>query len=167
MKTFYNMFMKLLFLSLFKQFLIWPHAPWKIHHFSLTLCLCLQVDKRYNKTLSQGFCLPCAAVRFPCFLFLTFFLCFCRLLFHSKPAMWVPRSFWRGQSRGRRRWSWIWRWSQSTMSSTSEAAPSYVWRYLSQSILSEYRRQMSRPQRILLLSSAADLTVCLTQVIHF
>lgn len=61
--------------------------------------------------------------------------------------MWAPRSSYRGQSRGRRRWCWTWRWSRSTMSSTSEAAPSSVWQYLYQSIRFEGPKWTSLPQK--------------------
>lgn len=57
--------------------------------------------------------------------------------FFSKPAMWAPHLSCLVPSRDRGRWCWTWRWSRSTTSSTSEAAPSSAWRYLSQSTRSE------------------------------
>lgn len=56
---------------------------------------------------------------------------------HSKPVTWAPLLSCHGPSRGQRRWCWTWRWLPSTTSSTSEAAPSYVWRYLYRSTRSE------------------------------
>lgn len=114
--------------------------------------------KWYDKALRLGLPPSCAAVRFNRFLYfiphvphipsLSSLSC-------SKPVMWAPRLSCHGPSRDQRRWCWTWRWSRSTTSSTSEAAPSYVWRYLSQSTRSERPKWTSSPQRIKLHSSAA------------
>lgn len=55
----------------------------------------------------------------------------------SKPVTWAPHWSCRGLSGVQGRWCWTWRWSPWTTSSTSEGAPSYGWRYLSQRTRSE------------------------------
>lgn len=69
--------------------------------------------------------------------FLGLFLNSSSSLSSSKPVMWAPHWSCRGLSGVQGRWSWTWRWSPLTTSSTSEAAPSYGWRYLSQHTRSE------------------------------
>lgn len=125
--------------SLFKQQGGWPPTQWKLHWLSLTLCLCLLVVNNTTKAPSLGFPPSFAAVRFSRFLHLIphIPLSISCLSFYSKPVMWAPRSSCRGPSRDRGRWCWTWRWLRSTTSSTSEEAPSSVWRYLSRSIRSE------------------------------
>lgn len=120
---------------------------WKTHVLSLTLCLCLLVVNDMTKAQSLGFPPSCAAVipHIP----------LPPSLSRSKPAMWAPRSSCRGPSGGRGRWCWTWRWSRSTTSSTSEAAPSYAWRYLSRSTRSEGPTwTFIAPETIKLLPSA-------------
>lgn len=144
--------------SLFSQVLIWPHAPWKTREPSFTLYLkwwhCARDFACYVQPSDFPASSHSSSVSVSSY-------------FYSKPAMWVPRLFWHDRSRDQRRWCWIWRWSRSTMSSTSEAAPSSVWRYSSPSTRSERPNKCHLPRKIPLHSSAADSTACLTQVIKF
>lgn len=94
-------------------------------------------------------CPPCLCSRqtqnFPWTSFLTFFfflpfLSFFFFFFYhycSKPATWAPHWSSPGQSKAPVSWCWTWRWSRSTTSSTSEAAPSFAWRYTCRNIRSE------------------------------
>lgn len=104
--------------------------------------------ERYdNSSWSPGFPPSCAAVRFQCFPARLTHIPLLSSSSHSKPVMWAPHSSCHGPSRAPERWCWTWRWSPSTTSSTSEAAPSYVWRYLSQSTRSERPKWTASPQK--------------------
>ncbi len=121
----------------------------------------------YDKALTLGFPPLCAAAGFNRFLYFIPHIPLLSSLSYSKPVMWAPHLSCHGPSRDQRRWCWTWRWSRSTTSSTSEAAPSYVWRYLSQSTRSECPKWTPSPQRIKPHSSAAVVMVCLRQLIAF